>query len=138
MESITDRALDPPKQHLRVAYLLARGHKFRRILTDEAAVDEGRSFTKLARACGCSKARVSQIVDLTLLNYDIQEEILGMEKGKGREPITEHDLRWVVRVLEPEGQQRRWKELRQKRLIKGRLRCPPAPRWSWERSPGRR
>jgi hypothetical protein len=111
MEPMTDRELVAPKQRLRVAYLLARGHRFLRILTDESTVDESCSFTKLARACGCSKARISQIVDLTLLNYDIQEEILGMEKGKGREPITEHDLRWVVRVLEPKAQLARWDEL---------------------------
>jgi hypothetical protein len=111
MEPTTDSEPDAPKQRLRVAYLLARGHKFRRILTDKDAVDEGHSFSKLARACGCSKARVSQIVDLTLLNYSIQEEILAMAKGKGREPITEHDLREVVRVLEPVEQQARWEEL---------------------------
>ena len=115
MDSPIANECSAPKQRLRVAYLLARGHKFLRILTDRTLADDRCSFAKIAKVCRCSKARISQIVDLTLLNYEIQEEIMDMAKGEGRELITEHDLRWVVRVLEPEGQQTRWEELRRRK-----------------------
>ena len=115
MEPSIANECSAPKQRLRVAYLLARGHKFLRILTDRTLADDRCSFAKIAKVCRCSKARISQIVDLTLLNYEIQEEILGMAKGEGRELITEHDLRWVVRVLEPEEQQRRWEAVLRRR-----------------------
>ena len=119
MEPSIANECSAPKQRLRVAYLLARGHKFRRILADRTLADDRRSFAKIAKVCRCSKARISQIVDLTLLNYEIQEEILGMAKGEGRELITEHDLRWVVRVLEPEEQQARWDEVLRRRRSTG-------------------
>ena len=115
MDSPIANECSAPKQRLRVAYLLARGHRFLRILVDRTLADDRRSFAKIAKVCRCSKARISQIVDLTFLNYEIQEEILGMAKGEGRELITEHDLREVVRVLEPVEQQKRWETVLQRR-----------------------
>src|SRR5450759_1471592 len=49
---------------------------------------------ELARALGFTLARVSQMLDLTLLAPSIQEEVLFL--GAGESTIMESDLRWVL------------------------------------------
>jgi hypothetical protein len=58
-------------------------------------------------------ARITQILDLTLLAPDIQEEVLFMETNRERDPVNEHTLRWVLCGGAWEEQRRRWNELRQ-------------------------
>ena len=55
----------------------------------ERAIDDGRlrSYSHAAKILGVSRARVSQIVDLTLLEAATQEKILAGEK------VSEHQLR---------------------------------------------
>jgi hypothetical protein len=59
-----------------------------------------RHFNDLAHAArvfGLTRARVTQLVNLTLLAPAIQEEILAMPPvTKGRDPITERSLRAIV------------------------------------------
>jgi hypothetical protein len=50
-----------------------------------------------ARVFGLTRARVTQIVNLTLLAPEIQEELLAMPPvTRGRDPITERRLRAIV------------------------------------------
>lgn len=81
---------------LRAALLLAQAHKMRRLL-DSGQV---KSAAELARRLGFTRARVSQLLDLTLLAPDIQEQVLYAANVAGRDAITERDLRVVARHLE--------------------------------------
>ena len=61
---------------------------------------------------GFTRARVTQLLALTLLAPDIQEEILFLEVEDGVERITERALRDVVAVDDWGEQRRRWRALR--------------------------
>ncbi len=79
------------------------------------------SYAGLARLVGVSRARLTQIANLTLLAPDIQEAILFFPPlVNDREPITERHLRPLV--AEPDWQRQRalWKRLTARR---GRSMC---------------
>ena len=46
---------------------------------------------------GLTRARVTQLLDLTLLAPDIQEKILFAESVDGAELVSERKLRWLAR-----------------------------------------
>jgi hypothetical protein len=77
----------------RVARHLALAHEIeRRIRAGE--LDD---LAHAARAFGLTRARVTQIVSLTLLAPAIQDEILALPPvTAGRDPITERTLRRIV------------------------------------------
>lgn len=83
---------EPRRRPARVARMLALAHDL------QGKLDRGeyRSRTSLAQAVELSPARVSQLLELTLLAPDIQEEVLFLEAVNGREPVTERDLRRVL------------------------------------------
>ncbi len=81
---------------LRAALLLAQAHKMRRLL-DSGEVP---SAAELAHRLGFTRARVSQLLDLTLLAPDIQEQVLFAVNVAGCDAITERDLRAVARHRE--------------------------------------
>jgi hypothetical protein len=70
-------------------------------LADQAAV---------ARALGFTRARLSQLLNLTLLAPDIQEAVLHLEAIDGIEPMPERDLR-SLRGLPWADQRRCWNRL---------------------------
>ena len=64
-----------------------------------------------ARAYGLTRARVTQIVNLTLLAPAIQEEILALPRvTAGRDQITERTLRPIVAEPAWEVQLRSWRD----------------------------
>jgi hypothetical protein len=73
----------------RVAIMLALAHKI------QQAIDRGvvRDRAEVARRLGMSRARITQLIDLTLLAPDIQERILFAEVVDGLEPMSERHLR---------------------------------------------
>ena len=60
---------------------------------------------------GITRARVTQLLDLTLLAPDVQEAILEMVAVDGREPLAERELRPLVRCVEWGEQRRVWQRL---------------------------
>ena len=98
----------PKGRPARVALMLALAHKV------QQAIDAGeyRDRAEVARVLGLTRARLTQLLDLTLLAPQIQEQVLGLEALLGQEPVAEHDLRKVVRTRMWEGQVRMWSELR--------------------------
>lgn len=84
---------EPVRRPARVARMLALAHRL------EAAIDAGeyRDRAELARQIGFTRARVTQLLDLTLLAPDIAERVLFLEAVDGAEPLTERALRVVVR-----------------------------------------
>jgi ParB-like chromosome segregation protein Spo0J len=73
--------------------MLALAHKI------QQAIDRGvvRDRAEVARRLGLTRARVTQLLDLTLLAPDIQERILFAESADGSEPFTERRLRPLTR-----------------------------------------
>ena len=73
--------------------MLALAHKI------QQAIDRGvvRDCAEAARRRGLTRARLTQVMDLTPLAPDIQERILFAEAEDGVEPATERRLREVVR-----------------------------------------
>ena len=83
----------PASRPARVAVTLATAHKIRQgILAGEI-----RDQADAARRLGLTRARLSQILDLTNLAPDLQERILFLEVTGGREPLRERALRKALR-----------------------------------------
>jgi hypothetical protein len=84
---------EPVRRPARVAVMLALAHKI------QAAIDHGvvHDRAEAASRLGLSKARISQLLDLTLLAPDIQEQILDLQAIDGVERTRERALRYLVR-----------------------------------------
>lgn len=82
----------PVRRPARVAVMLALAHKI------QQAIDGGkvRDRAEVARRLGFTRARVTHLMDLTLLAADLQERVLGLEAVDGVEPISERLLRGVA------------------------------------------
>ena len=86
---------EPVRRPARVAVMLALAHKI------QDAIDRGvaRDRAEVARRLGLTRARVTQIMDLTLLAPDIQAQLLDAESVDGVEPIHERSVRDMLRNL---------------------------------------
>lgn len=89
---------------LRVARMLALAHECEALIAAGVVADRA----ELAAVLGFTRARVTQLLDLTLLAPDIQEEILVAEVEPGRDPVTERALRAIVRAGDWREQRSRW------------------------------
>lgn len=95
----------------RVAHSLALAHEL------EAALRAGQyaSRADMARTLGFTRARITQLLDLTHLAPDIQEQIAFLESIDGVEPISERALRDAMACLVNfKDQRRKWAELTKK------------------------
>ena len=73
-----------------------------------------RDAQDLARLGGVTRARLTQIMNLTLLAPDIQEALLHLPRiTSGRDPIAEPQLRAVAAIPDWRKQRRLWRELRE-------------------------
>jgi hypothetical protein len=94
----------------RVARLLALAMRF------QDMVDRGevRDFADLARLGYVTRARITQIMDLTLLAPDIQEEILFLPTTTaGRDPIKEKEVRAIAAIPHWHRQRKVWSTVRE-------------------------
>jgi hypothetical protein len=87
--------------------MLALAHECEALITAGVVADRA----ELAAVLGFTRARVTQLMDLTLLAPDIQEEILVAEVEPGRDAVTEHGLRAIVRDATWECQRERWRRV---------------------------
>ena len=105
----TDEPPPPPPETVRrparVALMLALAHRFQRAIERGDYADRA----DLARQFGLTRARVTQLLNLTLLAPDIQEEVLRLEAVDGVQPTSERALRGVVAAVEWAEQRRRWR-----------------------------
>jgi hypothetical protein len=93
----------------RLSRILALAHHFQNLL-DTGVV---RTQMELAALTKLTTARITQIMNLLVLAPDIQEEILFMPAvAKGSAPLTERDLRPLVKTLVWSEQRAKWAELR--------------------------
>jgi hypothetical protein len=103
----------PPGRVPRVARLMALAIKL------DGLVRAGvvRDYAALVRVGRVTRARVTQVMNLTLLAPDLQEALLFLPPvTAGREPLTLADLQRVAAVRDWRGQRRAWRELRRHRL----------------------
>jgi len=89
-----------------VAHALALAHHIdRKIRSGELS-----NYAHAAEVLGVTRARVSQITGLLLLAPEIQEAILNLPLvTKGRDPISERDLRAIAMEVDWERQMNRWR-----------------------------
>ena len=77
----------------KITRLLVLGHHFEQLIRDGVVKD----YAEIARLTGLTRARVTQIVNLTLLAPEIQEKILNLTNVTGgSDPVTERALREVA------------------------------------------
>jgi len=93
----------------RVARLMALAIHFEELLRQGVVAD----YADLAEVGQVSRARVTQIMNLTLLAPDIQEELLHLPLViAGRESLKLADLQPVARLVDWERQRRMWAKRR--------------------------
>jgi len=101
---------DAPKPELpgrvpRVARLMALAIKYDRLLRKGVVAD----MSELARLCQVTQPRMTQIMNLLHLAPDIQEQILDLPPAlKGRDVVTERDLRPIAAVTSWTRQRSAW------------------------------
>jgi hypothetical protein len=84
----------PVRRPARVAVMLALAHKI------QQAIDRSRirDRAEVARRLGFTRARITHLLDLTLLAPDLQESVLFLEAIDGVEPIGERTLRRLAKT----------------------------------------
>jgi hypothetical protein len=93
----------------RVSRILALAHHFQSLL-DTGVVHTQMELAELTKL---TTARITQIMNLLVLAPDIQEEILFMPPvTTGPAPVTERDLRPLVKTLVWNEQRERWAAIR--------------------------
>jgi hypothetical protein len=88
----------------KIARLLVLGHHFERLVRDGAVKD----YAEIACLAGLTRARVTQIVNLTLLAPEIQEAILKLSRNSR---IAERNLRPVAALVDWKQQWEKWHSL---------------------------
>jgi hypothetical protein len=84
---------EPTARLPRVTRLLALAHRIDRMIR----VGDIRDWAEAARLVGVTRARMTQIANLTLLSPSIQAALLDLEVARGStDPLTERALRTVV------------------------------------------
>lgn len=92
----------------RIARLMALAIRLERLLADGVA----RDYADLARLGGVTRARLTQIMNLTLLAPDIQEALLFLPRTlRGRDPIAEPQIRPIAAIPGWRKQRKLWREL---------------------------
>jgi hypothetical protein len=92
----------------RVSRLMALAIKMDGLIRSGAVPDQA----DIARIGHVTRARVTQILNLTLLAPDIQEAILFLPRvRRGRDPLRETHLREVSAIADWSGQRRKWAQV---------------------------
>ena len=92
----------------RVSRLMALAIRFDQLIRDGAVADQA----DLARLGHVTRARLTQIMNLLSLAPDIQEAILFIPATeRGRESITERDLRPIAATADWQKQRKVWSKL---------------------------
>jgi hypothetical protein len=89
----------------RVAKLMALAIRFEQLVVDGVVAD----YAELARLGRVTRARMTQITNLLNLAPDIQEALLFLPRvDRGKDPVTERELRAIVAVPDWRKQRRAW------------------------------
>ncbi len=98
---------EPVRKPAKIAQVLTYAHCIRR------AIERGeyRDCSDVAQRLGYTKARISQMMNLVLMDPRIQEEVLALESVDGIEPMGEHAIRAVSEERDWAAQRARWDSL---------------------------
>ena len=88
----------------RVARIMALAIRFDQLIRDGVVADQA----ELARTGHVSRARLTQIMNLLSLAPEIQEELLFMQTERGRDQLTEKQLRTMASNSDWRKQSRVW------------------------------
>ena len=92
----------------RVSRLMALAIRFDQLIRDGVVADQA----ELARLGHVSRARLTQIMNLLCLAPDLQEHILFLEvTERGRDAISERDLRQIANISDWQKQRQMWRTL---------------------------
>lgn len=92
----------------RVAKLMALAIRFDQLIRDGVVADQA----ELARIGHISRARSSQILNLLYLSPCLQEQVLFLpEVARGRDQVTERDLRPLTATTDWRNQMLLWRKL---------------------------
>jgi len=92
----------------RLSKLMALAIRFDQMLANGQVA----SMSELACLAHVTQPRMTQIMNLLHLAPDIQEQLLNLPPVKaGEDPITERDIRVVIRERDWSNQRRRWRRL---------------------------
>jgi hypothetical protein len=98
----------------RVSRLMALAICFEHLVRDGAVAD----YAELARLGHVTRPRMTQIMNLLNLAPDIQEALLLLPRvERGKDPITERELRPIAAVVEWGKQRRRWRQIDARREL---------------------
>lgn len=98
-----------PNRVPRVARLMALAIHFDGMLRKGVVADQ----SALAQICEVTQPRITQIMNLLHLAPDIQEEVLNLPPApKGRDNVTERDLRPIAAIISWDRQRRDWRAIR--------------------------
>lgn len=99
----------PPGNLPRVTRLMALAIRFEQLIRD----GEVRDLADVARLGHVTRARVTQIMNLLHLAPDIQEAILNLPRvEKGRDQVTERDLRPIAAIVDWRKQRCAWRGIK--------------------------
>jgi len=91
----------------RISVLMALAIRFDGLLRDGTVPN----LTELARLAHVTQPRMTQIMNLLHLAPDIQEALLFLPPVRGREKITERDVRQITGRLNWRAQKREWRAI---------------------------
>ncbi len=95
----------------RVARLMALAIRFDQMIRDGIVADQA----ELARLGHVTRARLTQIMNLILLAPDIQETLLFLDVAtRGRQRISERDIRSIAAALDWREQRRQFQALHER------------------------
>ena len=105
-KAVHDKLPSQPAPHIpHITKLLARAHYYQKLVDDGTVKD----YAEIARLTGTSRARITQIMSLTLLAPEIQQEILFLPPGKPLpQHVKERNLRKISKTLIWEEQKAIW------------------------------
>jgi len=110
-----DSLAESPGRVPRVSRLMALAIRLEKLVRAGEVAD----YADVARLGHVTRARVTQIMNFLCLAPDIQEDILFLPPTEsGRDPIREHHIRPIVRILDWRKQRRMWREVK---VAAGRL-----------------
>jgi len=103
-----EKPSDPPGAVPRAARLMALAIRFDQLIRDGVVADQA----ELARLGHVTRARMTQIMNLLNLAPDIQEDILFLPPvGRGRDHVTERDLRPIAAIPDWRKQKDLWRSI---------------------------
>ena len=102
---------EPTRRPAKVAQMLALAHHLQNAIDEDDSLDQ----STVAKRLGVTKARITQLLDLTLLAPDLQEQVLAMEAVDGVEPLSERSLRGIVLVASWAEQRVLWESASRRR-----------------------